>query len=122
MTTRETRITLNIKLTVGRDDDLIAWLVSLPRGERQASAKQLLREAVQRQHGDNSHLAQIGEDTAWVRAALTELPTWMEALLSRFAVNQLAQAIPQAAKPTRTGQLSADGVTRREKRIAKATW
>ncbi len=121
MTTRETRISVNIKLTVGRDDDLIAWLASLPRGERQSTVKHLLREAV-RQHDGNSHLAQIGEDTAWVRAALADLPTWMEALFSRFAVSQVPQAILPESKPTRTGQLSAEGMTRREKRIAKATW
>jgi hypothetical protein len=121
MTTRETRISVNIKLTIGRDDDLIEWLASLPKGERQSTVKHLLREAV-RQHEGNSPLAQIGEDMAWVRAALAELPTWMEALLSRFAVSQVPQVASQESKPTRTGQLSAEGVTRREKRIAKATW
>jgi hypothetical protein len=49
------------------------------------------------------------------------MPTWMEGLLSRIAVIQTPEA-PSDVKPSRTGQLSTDGVTRREKRIAKATW
>ncbi len=122
MTTRTARTTLTIKLTAGKDDDLIAWLASFPKGERQANAKRMLREAVQRRHHDEQCLAQIGQDTAWLRAAFSELPTWMEGLLSRIAIVQVADAATSEAKPTRTGQLSTENVARREKRIAKTRW
>ena len=122
MVTRIARITLTIKLTAGKDDDLIAWLASLPKGERQATAKQLLRDAVRRLHDDENRLVQIGEDTAWLRAALSEMPTWMEGLLSRVVVPETSETAPPNVKAARTGQLSTEGVTRREKRIAKATW
>lgn len=116
-----TRVTLTVKMTTGKDDDLIDWLASLPKGERQALVKRLLRAAVQQRHDDEKRMAQIGQDTAWLRAALSEMPTWMEGLLSRVAVMQAPETLPDV-KPTRTGQLSTEGVTRREKRIAKATW
>ena len=122
MVTRVARATLTIKLTAGKDDDIMAWLASLPKGERQAAAKQLLRDAVQRLHDDENRLAQIGEDTAWLRAALSDMPTWLERLLSRVVVSGTAETAPPDTKPMRTGQLSTEGVARREKRIAKATW
>jgi hypothetical protein len=118
------RIPVTIKLTAGKDDDLIDWLASLPKGTRQAAIKNMLRDAVQRSRQEANSaalMAQIGQDTAWLRAALSEMPTWMEGLLSRIAVIQTPEA-PSDVKPSRTGQLSTDGVTRREKRIAKATW
>lgn len=118
------RIPVTIKLTVGKDDDLIDWLASLPKGTRQAAIKDMLRDAVQRSRQGASTtdpLTQIGQDTAWLRAASSEMPTWMEGLLSRIAVIQTAE-VPSDVKPGRTGQLSTDGVARREKRIAKATW
>lgn len=122
MTTRTARTTLTIKLTAGKDDDLIMWLASFPKGERQANAKRMLREAVQRHHNDEQCLAQVGQDTAWLREAISELPTWMEALLSRITVMQVPEASRHDAKPMRTGQLSTESVTRREKRIAKTRW
>lgn len=119
------RITLTAKLVAGKDDDLIDWLASLPKGRRQVMIKELLRNAVQRQQfglSTTDQLAQIGQDAAWVRTALMELPTWMEELLSRIAIAQAPQAAPQETKSNRTGQLSTESVTRREKRIAKSRW
>ena len=87
--------------------------------------KEMLRDAVRRSHQGASpadQMAQIRQDTAWLRAALSELPTWMEGLLSRIAVMQIPETSRQDAKPTRTGQLSTESVTRREKHIAKARW
>lgn len=119
------RITLTAKLVEGKDDDLIDWLASLPKGRRQVMIKEMLRDAVQRNRQGAStadQMAQIGQDTARLRAALSEMPTWMEGLLSRIAVVQAPETSPLDVKTARTGQLSNEGVTRREKRIAKATW
>jgi hypothetical protein len=119
------RIPVTIKLTAGKDDDLIDWLASLPKGTRQAVIKDMLREAVKRSRQEANSaalLTQIGQDTAWLRATLSEMPTWMEGVLSRLVVSQAPDSLQAEVKPTRTGQLSTAGVTRREKRIAKATW
>jgi hypothetical protein len=37
------RLTLTLKLTPGKDDDLIAWWLNLPLGSRQGQVKRLLR-------------------------------------------------------------------------------
>lgn len=122
MTTRTARVTVTIKLTAGKDDDLLAWLAAFPKGTRQANVKRMLRDAVRRQQEDERCLAQIGQDTAWLRTALSEMPAWMEGLLSRMAVMQVPEVSPPDTKPIRTGQLSSTDKTRREKRIAKAAW
>jgi hypothetical protein len=122
MTTRTARVTVTIKLTAGKDDDLLAWLAAFPKGERQANVKRMLRDAVRRQQEDEHCLTQIGQDTAWLRTALSEMPVWMEGLLSRMAVMQVPEVSPPDTKPIRTGQLSSTDKTRREKRIAKAAW
>jgi hypothetical protein len=121
----ETRITLTAKLVAGKDDDLIDWFVSLPRGRRQVAIKAMLRDAVQRScpgASNTDRLAQIGEDTAWLRAALSDMPTWMENLLSRVVMAKATETATPDVRTARTGHLSAEGVARREKRIAKATW
>src|SRR5512138_1837725 len=84
MATRAPRTTLTVKLTVGADDDLIAWLASLPQGQKQPIIKQLLRDVIG-QCQDENRLAQIARDTAWLRAALNEMPAWMGGLLSRIS-------------------------------------
>src|SRR5260221_5894115 len=104
------RVTLTVKLTTGKDDGLINWLASLPKGERQALVKRMLRDAVQQRRDDEQRMALIGQDTAWLRAALSELPGWMEGLLSRISVVQAHETLPLDVKTARTGQLSTEGV------------
>ncbi len=124
MDRQDKRVTLTVKLTVGKDDDLIEWLASLPKGRRQAAIKGVLRGALDCDHQEVSateQLAQIKEDTTWLRAALSEMPTWMERLLAGVADGPAAQ-VSSNGKAARIGQLSNDDVARREKRIAKAAW
>ncbi len=122
MATRLPRTTLTIMLTVGKDDDLIAWLASIPQGEKQPTVKRLLREAIGQCQDNGNQLAQIAKDTAWLRAALNEMPAWMEGLLSRISAMKPSEASNANVKAVRTGQLSDEGVTRRARHIAKADW
>src|SRR5258708_35331991 len=84
MTTRIARVTLTIKLTAGKDDDIMDWLASLRKGERQASAKRMLREAVQALPDDEKQTAQIRANTTWLKATLffmlTKPSPWMRKL------------------------------------------
>ena len=87
--------------------------------------KHLLREALEYERAEPTtaqRLEQVGQDVAWLRAALSEMPTWMEGLLSRVAVVITAETASVNPKTERGDQLSTEGVTRREKRIAKTTW
>jgi hypothetical protein len=123
MATRIARVTLTIKLTDGKDDDLIQWIASIPTGRRQAVVKHLLREALENQDPTTAQrLEQVGQDVAWLRAALSEMPTWMEGLLARVAVVNSGETPTAKPKTEHGDQLSTEGVTRREKRIAKTTW
>ena len=123
MATRAPRVTLTIKLTAGKDDDLIDWLASLPRGQRQSAVKRLLREALAaEQNVQADHTHQMSQDVAWLRAAMTELPTWLEGLLSRLTVVNAVEPSSINSKPIRADQLSTEGVTRRAKRIANTSW
>ena len=124
MATRAPRVTLTIKLTAGKDDDLIDWLDTVPQGQRQSAVKRLLREALaHEQNPQAEHTRQMSQDMAWLRAAMSELPTWLEELLSRLAiVNAVEPPSPLNPKPSRADQLSTEGVTRREKRIANTSW
>src|SRR5258708_10763793 len=98
------RTTLTVKLTPGKDDDLINWLTSIPKGQRQALVKSLLRDAIQEDCGELSigrRLVQIGQDTTWLRTALTELPTWMEDLLVHLAIAPAPEATGSDARRKR---------------------
>lgn len=124
MGTRIPRTTLTIKLTAGKDADLLDWLNTIPKGRRQAIVKSLLRDAIQQQLGElgtERRAVQIAEDTAWIRAALSDLPAWMTELLSHAAVVQPSEIL-RDSMPARKGQLSPSGVAQREQRIAKAAW
>ena len=123
MATRAPRVTLTVKLTTGKDDDLIDWLGSLPQGQRQSAVKHMLREAIaceQNSQANQSH--QMSQDVAWLRAAMSELPSCLEGLLSRVTVVNAVESPSPNPKPIRADQLSTEGVNRREKRIAKTTW
>lgn len=116
------RVTLTVKLTPGKDDDLIQWLASVPKGRRQSIIKTMLRETVP--HDSSSvdrSLMQIQQDTSWLREALSELPMWLENLLSNPSALPIQQPVASNTL-LRTGKLSTESTTRREKRIAKAAW
>ena len=123
MATRALRVTLTVKLTTGKDDDLIDWLDTVPQGQRQSAVKRLLREAMAAEQDIQAeHTRQMSQDVAWLRGAMTELPTWLEGLLSRLTVVNAVEPSSINPKPTRADQLSTEGVTRRAKRIANTSW
>jgi hypothetical protein len=117
----DTRVTHSVKLTVGKDDDLIAWLENVPSGQRNGLLKTILREYMQRatDTGLTAQIERIERDTVWLRMVLSQLPAQIENVLARVAVSPRTEDIQQEP---RGSQLSADSTSRRERRIAKATW
>lgn len=118
------RVTLTLKLTVGKDDDLIAWWEALPSGKRQTITKALLRQYI----GQNSEqpsvdrqIGKIASDTAWLRESLIGLPEYLSELFKQLSVAPV-ETRSEAASSARTGQLSDANVKRREHRIAKTSW
>lgn len=118
------RVTLTLKLTVGKDDDLIAWWEALPSGKRQTIMKALLRDFIEQSANKPSldaQLGQIASDTAWLRDSLSGLPDYLAALFKQMTVAPV-QPIGEVADTERTGQLSDANVKRREHRIANTSW
>jgi hypothetical protein len=118
------RVTLTLKLTVRKDDDLIAWWEALPSGKRQTIIKAMLRDFIE-QSADkpslDAQLGQIASDTAWLRDSLNGLPEYLAALFKQITVAPV-QPTDKLSSTERTGQLSDVSVKRREHRIAKTSW
>ena len=108
---RQPRLTVTLKLTPGKDDDLIRWWLEQPVGERQRRIKALLRAqldaeyiAAQRHH----------DDVAWIREALADLPSYLE--------HVLRSEQPPPGHSEGPAHLSAAEKERRARRIARTSW
>ena len=90
---RTGRVSLTVKLTPGKDDDLINWWQSISVGKGQAIVKSILREYLERGQTEtpSSKLDQIGRDTTWLRAALAELPAHLETLIAHADMRPIQQ-------------------------------
>lgn len=74
MTTAKKRETATIKMTPGKDDDLIRWFRKLPKGERNETLKNLLR-------------AGLGKPIVDYHASVPEgLPERLEALEAQLEI------------------------------------
>lgn len=139
-----TRETITIKLTPGKDDDLIAWWESLPLGDyqtpgRQRVIKQALRRALdmpatvepsspQPLTVDLSELyaliaqqrQQLDNQNAWIQKIAEDLPGYVQGEISKA----LATGAPLPPPPTVEGgaQLDASAVEKRAKRLKDSQW
>jgi hypothetical protein len=116
------RIALSLRFAAGKDDDLVAWLEQIPPGQRSMLVKDILRRYVR--EGETlaaleAHVAQIGQDTTALLGAIQALPAQIQDRLSGAVIPMTTAASSPSA---RAGQLSTEGVTRREKRLSRATW
>ncbi len=113
------RVALSLRFTAGKDDDLIAWLEQIPPGQRSALVKDILRRYVR--EGEmlaalEAQIVRIGQDTTALLGAIQALPARIQDGLS-------GAAPPVTASPlSRAGQLTVEGVARREKRLSRAAW
>lgn len=123
------KTTISMKANPATDADIIAWWESLPAGERSAALRQVIRAAMcsgsPKQNG-NGHLpemVQVAADTAWLRAALMELPTYLEGLFSRASVMRLeAQPVTVDAQSAEQPKLDQSAVDRRRANVKRSTW
>ena len=130
------RMTATVKMTYTEDTDLIAWWNHIPRGSRNAVMKDMMRDYIERNRGgyrpmmpknipqpfDPNRFTQVCDDAAWMRAALLDLPGYVERVIQHVvsvggvAITGQAQAVLQA------NDVSEDEAQRREKRMKKAAW
>jgi hypothetical protein len=119
-----TRVTVTLKLIPGKDDDLIRWWQSSAPGRRNKLLKQVMRayvSGVSSGETEQQQLSRIADDTAWLRAALTEMPTHLAQIVAHLGA-AAAETRPAAPQQGQEDALSNEAVQRREKRIARTTW
>ena len=129
------RVTATVKMTYHDDADLIAWWNSIPRGTRNAVMKDMMRDYIERNRGgyrpllpknvpqpfDPLRFNQMCEDTAWIRSALLELPSYIEQVIQYVATNGLAaHAQTGGMSPPQTA--NEVDAARREARMREARW
>ncbi|MBE2268422.1 MAG: hypothetical protein IAE80_09350 [Anaerolinea sp.] len=129
------RVTATAKLTPSEDSDLIAWWNSIPRGSRNAVLKDVMRDYLERNRGgyrpvlprnvpqpfDPKRFTQISEDTAWIRAALMDLPGYLERVMQLVSA-QAASAPPAAQAIGTKGAVNEDAAARCEARMKGKQW
>lgn len=114
---------IGFKACEDEDADLISWWETMPKGVRSSMLRTLIRAAMQvelevnqTQHTD---LAQLNEDTAWLKQALIDLPGYLEAVIGRVAVTKAASAPNHAATES---TVDSGVLDLRRQRLGKATW
>jgi hypothetical protein len=133
---RTPRATATIKMNIEEDSDLIAWWHSLPRGSRNAVMKDMMRDYIERNRGsyrpiyprsqpqpfDPKYFMQLVEDAAWTRAALVELPGYVERVIEHVISQGVVQANTYYTPTSTSGSMSDDAARRREQRTRQARW
>ena len=131
------RITATIKMTFADDSDLIDWWHSIPLGSRNATLKAIIRDHITREGGhyhsrqipvaaerlptfDIGELAQVRDDTAWIRDALHDMPAYLEQL---FAQAVLVQSPANTRAPTPDSPALDDAESqRRARKLKRVSW
>ncbi|MBK8026997.1 MAG: hypothetical protein IPK19_37830 [Chloroflexi bacterium] len=132
------RVTATVKMTYTDDTDLIAWWNSIPRGSRNAVMKDVIRDYIGRNRGgfrpvmprnvpqpfDPVRFIQVSEDAAWIRAALNDLPRYLEQVMHYVAVHGAGPAGGGVAQNNRgpTGTVDDAEASRRAEKVRKAKW
>ena len=120
--------TIGFKAFHDTDADIIAWWEALPEGDRSDLLRDLIRAAIA---GSVAHkhepatpmLRQISDDTAWLRAALTDLPGYLERLVSQVASSRPeASSTDSGTPPAAASHLDQDAVQRRKAKMRQNDW
>jgi hypothetical protein len=111
------------------DTDIVTWWESMPPGDRSAALRDMIRAGISAsgtKHNGNGHgteIVQVAEDTAWLRAAMLELPTYLERLLSQLpAARADVQVVTTDGQPEEQSRLEQAAVDRRRANMKRSTW
>jgi len=121
---------IGFKALDNTDADIIQWWEALPGGDRSQALRDIIRAAI----GHTSNVAvkvvpiapaleliQVCDDTAWIRSALTELPSYLEQMLSRVAVVQTS-VMPAEIDSAAEARLEQEAIDRRRARMKQSEW
>jgi hypothetical protein len=112
------------------DSDILTWWESMPPGERSAALRDLIRVGIgskHTEHDGNGHtpeITQVAEDTAWLRAAMMELPTYLEGLFSRAPMARVETQVATTidSQPAEQPRLDQVDIDRRRANMKRSTW
>lgn len=112
------------------DSDILNWWERLPEGERSEALRGVIRAylssgsvaSLEKQEAVPTQ--QIAEDTAWIRAALMELPGYLDRLVERTATARPVVAVSESAfaPEPETPRLEEEAIQRRRDKIGKTRW
>lgn len=128
MSRRRKSRNIGFKAFEDRDMDILSWWDSMPAGERSAALRDLIRAAIrnganQNGNGHAPEMGQVAEDTAWLRSAFMELPTYLEGLFSRIPVAQVeVQTVNAGVQPDEQPKIDQVAVDRRRANMKRSTW
>ncbi len=134
--------TIGFKAFQDTDADLLTWWESIPEGERSGILRDLIRTTLAGQgnrprsnghstNGNGAHpngpgyqqFAQVSEDTARIRNALTDLPGYLERLVTQVAVvRPVMQPETPDDLPGDTRRLEQDAIDRRKANMRQNAW
>jgi hypothetical protein len=106
-----------------RDADLVEWWTALTTGERSTALRQVMRIGLAQNTPPTVTITDISADTAWIRNALTDLPSYLERLITQVATTHpnIAEAGNTAAQ-TQTAQVADEVLDLRRSRLGKTAW
>jgi hypothetical protein len=111
------------------DTDIVTWWESMPPGDRSAALRDMIRAGISASgtklngNGHTPEMVQVAEDTAWLRAAMLELPTYLERLLSQLpAARADVQVVTADGQPEEQARLEQAAVDRRRANMKRSSW
>lgn len=133
---------IGFKVFYDRDEDILEWWESIPLGERSHMLRTMIRAFL---HGDvvmtpqgearaafskSVQLAQVQADMRWVRATLSDMPDYLEAMFSDIYQMVRQTPHPSGPAPGSNGAASSAGnelisteeAQRRTERILQTEW
>jgi hypothetical protein len=129
MSRRRKSRNIGFKAFEDTDTDILQWWESMPAGERSAALRKVIRATITNSvanrngNGHAPEMVQVAEDTAWLRSAMMELPTYLEGLFSRMPVAQIvAQVVGSEGQPESQPTMDQVAVDRRRANMKRSSW
>ncbi len=123
------------KASPDADRDILTWWEGLPEGQRSEALRLVIRAfldghiQVKPSHPsreiDTVTTLQIADDTAWIRASLMDLPSYLEQLAERVSSARTATTLTEdLTTPAEMEQprLEDEAVVRRRDKIGQNRW
>jgi hypothetical protein len=120
-TAKRTSKVIGFKAFHDTDGDLLAWWDGIEEGDRSDTIRDILREYLfgKCKTSPPPDMSRIGEDTAWIRLALNDLPGYVEQVIQHVAAMQVTVTANAA---TAAPGLTEQDAERRERRMKKTQW